>query len=72
MDCGYPFPRGPRQPLLARLGAPAVNCVRSPDRWSCTTTAFPAEAGAERHTAAGRSNPAVPQELAEVPQVLAA
>ena len=60
------FPR-----TLARLGAPAVNCVRSPDSWSCTTTAFPVEAGAERHTAAGRSNPAVPRDLAEVPRELA-
>ena len=39
--------------------------------WSYTTTTFPGEAGAERHKAAGRANPAVPRERAEGPRELA-
>jgi hypothetical protein len=42
-------------------GQPAVNCFRSPDTWSYTTTPFPGEAVEERHTAAGRASPAVRQ-----------
>jgi hypothetical protein len=49
-------------------GQPAVNCFRSPDTWSYTTTPFPGEAVEERHTAAGQASPAVRQAPAAVRQ----
>jgi hypothetical protein len=51
---------------------PAVNCFRSPDTWSYTTTPFLGEAVEERHMAAGRASPAVRQAPPAVRQAPAA